>query len=50
MQRTAYQKKMKGLAGFINSQIEKIMLSKMNSDVQAVYIKGHNKFEGTVRD
>ena len=30
--------------------MERIMLSKMNSEVQAMYVSGHNKFEGTARD
>ncbi|CDW85373.1 UNKNOWN [Stylonychia lemnae] len=42
-------KRMKVLSNFVNSQMERIMLSKMNSEVSAMYISGHNKMEGTVR-
>lgn len=38
------------MSKFVNSQMEKIMLSKMNSEISAMYVSGFNKFEGTTKE
>eukprot|EP00347_Sterkiella_histriomuscorum_P012533 403368209 len=50
LEKQEQQKKLKRLSNFVNKQMERIMLSKMNSEVQAMYVSGHNKYEGTIRD
>lgn len=43
------KEKAKVLSRFVNNQMERILLSKLNSEINCLYVSGFNKAEGTVK-